>query len=610
MAVAGKIFAHVGALQAFEDAGIHPQKYAGSSAGAIMALLAYLGYSSNEIKDFFKGFRQQDLVHYESYQGGISDTQAVKSALDYMIIEKVKDVISQYGIDQTLEGKRFLATTVFPQGLITFASLSAIKKRYPDCSFGEELVVTATIKERRETRYFSYKDTPEMEVSDAVRKSASFPLVFKPTLFEGEPCNDGGVLNNFPTEVFQEDDLTFLFSEKANYLRLVAFQFDNDGSERTILEKAVDRVYRENFIWNWIYGMITGVKDPVSGWERDRLKLLRYIHQTVVIKVGNISSTQFTVDEQTQKTLFNNGYEAANDYIFARYKTELDSTDPAKKRQRLVIDPIMHQAINEEGLYTRFASFEELLYFSCFKRCEKWFNLLADKARELEMDVVKIEELRAHYFSRRVVVNERFSNPPSTHLTLFNHNYVNQSNEKKAFYQWRTLRGNMRLFSVLYPVFLKFLPEALIKNPKDLLQYRKARHKLDLHRPFECLTHLDRIEGEVHVVFALLKDILCTCENIPTHDACEKINYLAGFEKSEELLFSDPAFFGKWLLLPRHAKKLMSDIQKGDWISVKMTCLALKNKIEPAENSEKPTPLFGDKGLIDDPSFVMSLSSI
>ena len=175
----------------------------------------------------------------------------------------------------------------------------------------------------------------------------------------------------------------------------------------------------------------------------------------------------------------------------------------------------------------------------------------------------------------------------------------------------------MRLFSAIYPVFIKFSPEALIKNPKDLLHYRKARHKLNLHKPFECLTHLGRIEGEVHIVFALLKAILIASENIPTPDACEKINYLADFEESKERFFSDPVFFGKWCLLPRDTDQLMSAIKKGDWDGVKAICSTLKNKSEPPrpsltiKSSEKPRQLVEDDELIDVPSLEsqMSLSS-
>lgn len=570
-----KIFAHVGALKAFEDVGIHPKKFAGSSAGAIMALLAYLGYPSSEIKKFFKRFRQENLVHYESYQGGISDTQAMKAGLDYMIIKTIQDIIIDNKINETVEGKRFLATEVFSKGLITFRSLKAIKMRYPECRLGDELIVTATIKERRATRYFSYLLTPDMEVSNVVTTSASFPLVFKPTLFEGETYNDGGILSNFPTEVFHEDDSTFLFSEKANYLRLVAFQFDNDGSERNIIEKAVVRVYRENFILNWIYGVITGVKDPVSGWERDRLKLLQYSNQTVLIKVGNVSSSQFNLDAKTQDDLFNNGYENAKEHIEARYKTEIISGVPTKRR-RVLIDPITHQAVNDEGLYTRFASFEELLYFSCFKRCKAWFNLLVVKAIEQGMDVLKVDELRTQYFPRERVLPTLSSGASEANQpTLFNHQF-----EITAFNQCRNLQANMRLFNVIYPVFLNFMPEALIKNTKDLLQFRKARHKLDVHKPFDCLIHLGRIQGQVHIVFALLKDILFTCENIPTSDACEKIDCLARFEDSREFDFSNPVFFDQWFLLPRHTKQLMDVIKKKDWEGVKRICSILKNKTD------------------------------
>ena len=570
-----KIFAHVGAFKAFEEIGVRPTRYAGSSAGAIMALLAYLGYPSDEIKNFFKQFRQENLVHYEFYQGGISDTQALKAALDFMIIKKIKALVMHYGIDRTVEGENFLVNEVYKKGKITFGSLKALKKRHPDCPLGEELIVTATIKERRATRYFSYERTPDMEISDAVTKSASFPFVFKPTLFEGETYNDGGILSNLPTEVFQEDDSTFLFSEKANYMRLVAFQFDNDGSERNILEKAVERVYRENFLLNWVYGMITGVKDPVSGWERDRLKLLQYSNQIVLIKIGNVSSTQFNLDEKTQEVLLNNGYRDARAHITARYKTVMapDPEDNSQKKVSVVVDINTHQAINEEGLYMRFASFEELLYFSCFKRCEKWFNRLAQKAIEQGMDVLRIEELRAQYFTEEEGQDETTSNRLPSTPTFFSHQY-----EVVDVSKIQEFTVNMCIFEVLYPVFLKFIPGDLIKNPKDFMQYKTARHRLNLHRPLDCLTHLGKIQGEVHIVFTLLRNILSTCQKVPLNEVCKKIDYLADFEANKGGLFSDPIFFGKWILQPEQTTCLMQAIKNKDWNEVKATCLKLKNK--------------------------------
>ena len=53
-------------VAALIDAGIRPFKFAGSSAGAIMALLCYLGYSPEEMTQFFKNFKQEHLVHFRS----------------------------------------------------------------------------------------------------------------------------------------------------------------------------------------------------------------------------------------------------------------------------------------------------------------------------------------------------------------------------------------------------------------------------------------------------------------------------------------------------------------------------------------------------------------
>ena len=45
----------------------------------------------------------------------------------------------------------------------------------------------------------------EGDLGDAVRASMSFPFVFKPIEINGVLAYDGGIYNNFPTDIMQED---------------------------------------------------------------------------------------------------------------------------------------------------------------------------------------------------------------------------------------------------------------------------------------------------------------------------------------------------------------------------------------------------------------------
>lgn len=53
--------------------------------------------------------------------------------------------------------------------------------------------------------YFSHATTPQMTIRDAIYMSMTLPFVFKPRRWMGELYVDGGVLENFPTDIFGSD---------------------------------------------------------------------------------------------------------------------------------------------------------------------------------------------------------------------------------------------------------------------------------------------------------------------------------------------------------------------------------------------------------------------
>lgn len=548
-----KIFAHVGVCKAFEEAGINMDGYAGSSAGAIMAILRYLGYSSPEILAFFKEFRQDNLVHYDIDRTGISDTKAIKAALDFVIIQRVNQIIEHYKIDHTPEGRKFLANQVFAKNKITFASLSALKQAYPDCVLGRELIITATNIKQRKTSYFSHIKTPDLEVSMVGAVSASIPIVFKPTLLDGEAHNDGGILSNFPTEVFPDKQTTLLASEYDNCLSMVAVQFDN-GHERSVLDKLVGKIYRENFFWNWVYGFLTGVQDPAGAWAMDLQKLLRYSNQTILVPVDKVSATQFNIDPETQQKLIDNGYQAAKSYIEARYDTEGS------------------QAINQEYLYANFANLQEALYYACFRKNEAWFNRIANEAICQGMSEYKIQALRERHFLKPNSPKHQSIEQQSS--LLFSHPLADYVEKKIAI-------DNMRIFAAIYPVFLK-LPYQLIKNKIDLKIFKQARHGLSAEQPQASFAILRRIQGETHVLLALLIQWILPRAKENTPSLMQKIQGMSQLLNQKQL-FDDEAFYGLWQLSAHQAQNLFKLFSDGQYKLAHQLCQAIKSHEEVAE---------------------------
>ncbi len=94
--------------------------------------------------------------------------------------------------------------------------------RHKEC-FGIDLRLTGANLETQMSHVFSARTTPTMAVADAVRISASFPLLFRPTLISFEKAKkmseaeswalspeeltgiwiDGGIYNNVPWDVFE-----------------------------------------------------------------------------------------------------------------------------------------------------------------------------------------------------------------------------------------------------------------------------------------------------------------------------------------------------------------------------------------------------------------------
>lgn len=548
-----KIFAHVGVWKALNEAGIKPTKFAGSSAGAIMALMCYLGYTADEITELFKHFKQEHLVQFDIDRNGLSDAHSLKTALDYAIANKVNQIVTKYKIP-------------YPKGKITFSTLESLRLQFPDCGIGKELIVTATNKRSGKTIYLSLARHPLMEVSEAVKISASFPVLYRDTLLDGEEHNDGGILSNFPTEVFFDDHSTFLESEFGNNLKVLAVQFDN-GVERNVIDKIMDKVYRENFILNWIYSLLTGVSDPASGWERDRLKLRQYALQTIIPETGSVSTTGFNVEKKTQEELIQNGYQSTMDYINVRY---------TKKGNTYV---------NRELMYSTFNSLGDLLAYCCYRGDLQWFEVVNDlivkSALPNRTALMKQSlELRNLYFNTPtpyIPPKEKTEPNESSSLTFFGNSVCHLHNNQSVDSE----DNNHAILLALYPIFLKLSSKFLISQiDKALLD--RARHSLSIHAPFDCLKHFGKISSDghimIHIIVKLVKELKeNTCQQV--YDILKEV---------ENLLYSNinllrAKYFGKWDLSLPQCLRILNLMKQEKHTEVSKLLDYLRNNMEPMQ---------------------------
>lgn len=547
-----KIFAHVGVWRALNEMHIHPVRFAGSSAGAIMALLCYLNYDAEEISALFKPFRQEHLVRFNIDRHGLSDSNSLKTALDFIIADKIDKIVKQYKIS-------------YPKGPITFATLDTLRSTCPGCGIGKELIVTATNKKLRKTTYFSLSKTPSMELSEAVKISASFPVLYRNTLIEGEPHNDGGILNNFPTDPFYDDNSTFLESEDGNDLKLLAVQFDN-GTERNTIDRIRKRVYRENFILNWIFSKLTGVEDPVSGWEQDRMKLRRYATQSIIVDVGNISSTGFSVQEDKKKELIASGFQATMAYFKTRYRAEKEGAS----------------FTNRELMHATFANFDELLAYCCYRGKKEWFTRTKDL-------IEKSSSLRKKALIKHAGTLEKIYFTTDSAPTRLKENAltVNQGaffDQKLASGVDSTEKRMFRCFLACFPIFLRLTP-FFLKNKKDIVHLHSAHHSFSQRNLFKCLDYFQKIQDQSHIILHIFINLLKELFSNPDNDEIFKalitlrqvLDTAPGLYNNKQL-FADQ-YYGLWDLTFSQSIRVLNLLQNQEKLNADfLACLRQRNE--------------------------------
>jgi len=174
-----KGIAFIGALQVLDIYNIlsHIDTFVGCSAGAIVALLIYIGYTP---KQLYKLFTKINFSNFHDIH------------LDKIIIEK--------GLDSGNKLMKLLLLICNRKGLhstTTFQELNDI--------FHKTLIVVGTNITTNQTEYFSHTLTPTMPVLKAIRISISYPYIFEPVAWNNCLYVDGGLLDPFPIKYFGND---------------------------------------------------------------------------------------------------------------------------------------------------------------------------------------------------------------------------------------------------------------------------------------------------------------------------------------------------------------------------------------------------------------------
>lgn len=573
MALSGggaKLFSQLGSVKAALDHNIQPVKFSGSSAGAIVALLCYIGYSVEEINIFFSQLKKENVIYFNIDREGIYDTQALKAALDYMLTRKVTEIIDKYNLIRSENGRKLLQE-IYKEGFLSFNSLRLLHEAHPDCGIKEELTVTITNKEQSKTFYISYKsEWGHLEVTKTVRGSTAYPgaiksirfpeLMQQPGEYNESYCTDGGLLCNLPTEVYPDTGETFLKSVHNTDLGLLALQYDN-GPEKEVLSHLIANFYNNTFgklFWNWVYGFLTGVKNPVTAWRNELEKIRSLSMLIVLIHTGKITATDFKLTHKDREDLYQNGYEAMKTYL----------------------NPRMNGKEYVEGIYDIFSSLEELAFYCCYRGFEGQFDwvcsLLDSTGKKLSLP----ENVREIYFSSsKDKANKK--TPPKSDNTI-----------KKVDID--KLYDNNRLFINIHPIFLKIPNHWVDKKDEDFLL--EGKHSLCLESPLLPLRFFNCFMGKRHILFAVFIEILANkqltpeIEPLPTEAWCKLLEQFYHILDNDTVnprnkICNAEEFYHKWQLSFPQIKIVLDLAAKKDWQRLRAIMAAFKANVNPLLDS-------------------------
>ena len=314
-----KGIALVGAASQIEAAGYEFVNLAGTSAGAIVATLLAAGYSAAEVKQTISGidfstFEDPNLIGRIPYVGALVDEIFNKGLYKGdVFLNLMRNLLAKKGIHtfRDLIQPEFAGDDRYRFKVRVVAS---------DISRGRMLVLPQDITIN------DYGIAPEdLEVALAVRMSMSIPFFFEPIKLKNSYIVDGGLLSNFPVELFDSAGVpawpTFgyklVVSGQADPTHLVQHPISGPISELAALfftaMEAHDAYYLSND------------------------KFVR----TITIDSLNVASTDFNLTPAQKEALYQSGVNAAKTFLdhwdFQKYIALYRSGQPLPTRREQVL---------------------------------------------------------------------------------------------------------------------------------------------------------------------------------------------------------------------------------------------------------------------------------
>ena len=190
-----KGMAHIGVIRVLEENNIPIDYIAGTSIGAIVGGLYAAGYSPDEMEELFKSddfyFWSTGKIQ-EEYRYYFKQPEPNPAWVELRLTKKEDKV------------KLLPPTNIIPEEQMDFAYMELLASTNAACDYDFDSLMVPFFCVATDV----YNNKPVIlrrgDLGEAVRASMTVPLYFKPIEIDSTLLFDGGIVNNFPTDVMKK----------------------------------------------------------------------------------------------------------------------------------------------------------------------------------------------------------------------------------------------------------------------------------------------------------------------------------------------------------------------------------------------------------------------
>ncbi len=277
---------------ALEEFGIlkNIKKIAGSSAGAIIAVLLSLRYKPLEIYEIIKN------TNFAKFK----DSSPFYTLTMYRLLFKS-------GIHSGERFEKWIKTQILYK---TGNRETTFKQLYD--TTGIELVLTGTCFDTKKTEYFSYKTKPDMPIWLACRISMSIPCYYFPVSVDLVKYVDGGMLYNYPIWVFDNPKSYEFKPHNLNFLNDETLGFKLISKRKSDFISTLPGILP---ILRTFYTLLSIMLNHIEA---------SYMHQTywdrtIGLDTSDIQTTDFDISEEKKHEIIDCAYFITKKYLQNKY---------------------------------------------------------------------------------------------------------------------------------------------------------------------------------------------------------------------------------------------------------------------------------------------------